>query len=497
SALFNDMPLEPAPAFPPAPAILDDTELNVLDNFFTTMNSSPLDGNDFWFNFNDASVDKAPGSNNNGPAGTSQPGNQNNNRGLMAGFDWTDSIPQSFGGLSAALPSPPSFQGQTQTQQHHFMSPPHSRQPLGSNDVPMASMLYDGDGMPEFSSAAYGAQSRISQPLDIPPSKRPRIEFGNTTAASTITPPPSAITTSPRYSGGGIQDIYFTTLAASNAAFGELTSDKKAAVDRAPLRWGSDVSFSHPRYAAPPDQPTTDDRTRALLKHLECLEKTQSLANTRAASPVGLGHRQFDDAGRTERRASSSNAMQNLSLSDQFAQPSAQPITQSHDAQSKRRRRSTKRGFVDEQEQTSPEQVPSNGHRASVAAAKTTMPKPASTKHSLSAEKVTTPSGTAKARAASASSSSSATRHRNSAAAAKAARENLSEEQKRANHILSEQKRRDMIKKGFEDLCTLVPELHGGGFSKSMMLMQAADWLEELLRGNMLLKERLLSMGGH
>ena len=70
-------------------------------------------------------------------------------------------------------------------------------------------------------------------------------------------------------------------------------------------------------------------------------------------------------------------------------------------------------------------------------------------------------------------------------------RENLSEEQKRTNHILSEQKRRNLIRQGFEDLCSLVPSLRGGGFSKSAMLIQTADWLEEVVRGNEVLKGRL------
>jgi hypothetical protein len=76
----------------------------------------------------------------------------------------------------------------------------------------------------------------------------------------------------------------------------------------------------------------------------------------------------------------------------------------------------------------------------------------------------------------------------------KAPRENLSEEQKRTNHILSEQKRRNLIRQGFDDLCSLVPGLRGGGFSKSAMLTQAADWLEDLLRGNELLQSQLADM---
>lgn len=82
------------------------------------------------------------------------------------------------------------------------------------------------------------------------------------------------------------------------------------------------------------------------------------------------------------------------------------------------------------------------------------------------------------------------------AAAAKAVRENLTEEQKRENHIKSEQKRRTLIREGFDDLGELVPGLKGGGFSKSAVLIMAADWLEELIQGNELLQHRLDQLEG-
>ncbi|KAF3052683.1 hypothetical protein E8E11_005358 [Didymella keratinophila] len=73
---------------------------------------------------------------------------------------------------------------------------------------------------------------------------------------------------------------------------------------------------------------------------------------------------------------------------------------------------------------------------------------------------------------------------RASAAASKLARENLSEEQKRSNHILSEQKRRNLIKRGFDDLHDLVPEIRNGGLSKSSVLMEAANFLDKLIADN-------------
>ena len=63
-------------------------------------------------------------------------------------------------------------------------------------------------------------------------------------------------------------------------------------------------------------------------------------------------------------------------------------------------------------------------------------------------------------------------------------RENLTEEQKRNNHILSEQKRRNLIKRGFDDLHDLVPEIRNGGLSKSSVLMEAGNFLEKIIQDN-------------
>ncbi|KAH6682966.1 hypothetical protein B0J14DRAFT_468529 [Halenospora varia] len=79
---------------------------------------------------------------------------------------------------------------------------------------------------------------------------------------------------------------------------------------------------------------------------------------------------------------------------------------------------------------------------------------------------------------------------------AKPTRENLTEDQKRENHIKSEQKRRTLIREGFEDLGELVPGLRGGGFSKSAVLIMAADWLEDLIQGNEVLRGQLAQLEG-
>ena len=94
------------------------------------------------------------------------------------------------------------------------------------------------------------------------------------------------------------------------------------------------------------------------------------------------------------------------------------------------------------------------------------------------------------------SQSSPGRRSRSSPPTARAPRENLSEEQKRNNHILSEQKRRNVIKQGFEDINRMVPELRTGGFSKSNMLLEAAKFMRQLQDGNEQLRQQLESLEG-
>ncbi|KAL9613942.1 MAG: hypothetical protein Q9167_001556 [Letrouitia subvulpina] len=70
-------------------------------------------------------------------------------------------------------------------------------------------------------------------------------------------------------------------------------------------------------------------------------------------------------------------------------------------------------------------------------------------------------------------------------------RENLSEEQKRDNHVQSEQKRRDHIKRGQQHLINLVPNLQAGNASKGEVLAQAYDRLARLIDDVHVLRQRI------
>ena len=73
-------------------------------------------------------------------------------------------------------------------------------------------------------------------------------------------------------------------------------------------------------------------------------------------------------------------------------------------------------------------------------------------------------------------------------------RQNLTEEEKKLNHIKSEQKRRNQIKAGFADLIQLLPETTSAGPSKCVVLAQAVEWLSDLIEGNKRLQAQLDSL---
>jgi len=204
------------------------------------------------------------------------------------------------------------------------------------------------------------------------------------------------------------------------------------------LHWGSDNSFMDQGYIAPPGQPDMETRTKDLLTHLSCFERQSSAANTRAPSP--------------ERMADA-----------HVQRPTYRPVDREESSQPRKRQRTVKDGEQFSEDEDS----------------------------RLQTRKSRTPSN-AKTRRA----STQMNRRGSMTPGSRAPRENLSEEQKRTNHILSEQKRRNLIRQGFDDLCTLVPSLRGGGFSKSAMLTQAADWLEDIMRGNEILHSQLANMKG-
>ncbi|KAI8334510.1 hypothetical protein EDC96DRAFT_420249, partial [Choanephora cucurbitarum] len=76
----------------------------------------------------------------------------------------------------------------------------------------------------------------------------------------------------------------------------------------------------------------------------------------------------------------------------------------------------------------------------------------------------------------------------------KTTKELLTEEEKKANHIASEQKRRSTIRHGFKELTELIPTLKNVNHSKSVVLFKAAEFIQNLEKRNKHLRHKLESL---
>ncbi|WZH40476.1 Transcription factor [Fusarium acuminatum] len=72
----------------------------------------------------------------------------------------------------------------------------------------------------------------------------------------------------------------------------------------------------------------------------------------------------------------------------------------------------------------------------------------------------------------------------------------LTEEEKKQNHIASEQKRRQAIREGFDKLTELVPGLEGQGRSEGLVLKRTVDYMREQLSERQALVDRVEQAGG-
>ncbi|RAH73129.1 uncharacterized protein BO66DRAFT_284704, partial [Aspergillus aculeatinus CBS 121060] len=73
----------------------------------------------------------------------------------------------------------------------------------------------------------------------------------------------------------------------------------------------------------------------------------------------------------------------------------------------------------------------------------------------------------------------------------------LTEQEKKNNHIASEQKRRAAIREGFDRLTELVPGLEGQGRSESIVLRKTVDFIQLQLQERQELVAEIERRGGH
>ncbi|KAI0831599.1 hypothetical protein F5Y06DRAFT_290500 [Hypoxylon sp. FL0890] len=212
------------------------------------------------------------------------------------------------------------------------------------------------------------------------------------------------------------------------------------------LQWGSDSSFARAQGYVPPEHESSELLEQKRLGVLKVLSISESAATTRPPSPVPNG-----ESSSNPRPESNSNG-----YVKEECDPDAPPA--------KRRKSKSKAKSEAEEEAEDLISIPSKN----VARKRKSKPE---LKINTDASSSATQDGPGK-------------RRKSTINSGKPPRENLTDAQKRENHIKSEQKRRGAIKEGFDDLGEIVPNLKGGGYSKSTMLSIAGEWLEALLKGN-------------
>ncbi|MCJ1257119.1 hypothetical protein MMC24_004944 [Lignoscripta atroalba] len=72
----------------------------------------------------------------------------------------------------------------------------------------------------------------------------------------------------------------------------------------------------------------------------------------------------------------------------------------------------------------------------------------------------------------------------------------LTEQEKKSNHIASEQKRRAAIREGFDRLAELVPGLEGQGRSEGLVLGKCVEYAKEQMEERKTLIKEVEARGG-
>lgn len=386
--------------------------------------------------------------------------------GSELGLGWEE-LPPTFMGATSSFgqqppvnnhgfpPQPPHNYGQMNTQMNtRPMIPPST----SADVLEAATVLQNGSAGRSHSmgdGTLFGVHDMLQQPMN---------GVGRSQSTSQYPPPPRQNHGLPQQSHGlpqrALGESFYRHNYYHDMVFGadpeEAMRRRHAAQKNVEIQWGSDTRFASPHSFGADHQDRMAASERSHLQmvdnafRLDMSNINSSAENTQPSSPVNT---------RTK-----SNTL--INEDDEDSRP-------------RKRRKSKYEEGSDEEDDVKPKASSSkqNGKKR----------KPAKKiKEDDSPAAETTEQSNKRRKSAAAS----------AAAAAKATRENLTEDQKRENHIKSEQKRRSLIKEGFDDLNELVPGLRGGGFSKSAVLIMTADWLENILQGNEELKARLEEMEG-
>ena len=429
------------------PPLLDDSDSHLLNDFFS----------------NPDSFDVSSSLLHSGGNGKDEPTCDNS---------WAYTLPPSFKGASTELTAPgqhsqPTFEFTPKSSNPYANTSNSSVHHSTTDDVlGAASTLFNSF---QTGSSHLTSDAAVSNVNDLPPlesSDTPNLGSGG---YALVTSPQGQrlaqhAVPSLRGSAAIIPTAYspqFRFLAPGTSQVSPSTSDQYADF-RKFYKFGSDGNFSLNGYNLPPRQETEEEITKRLLQDMKAMRQ-YTPSNTQPSSPK----LKF-------------TARKPLSIEHSFTNKLVAEQHEKHtdDAKSDVKSKRRKHGANASEEESEPESL--TGYQAqNQHSSMTKMAK------GRKASDEGYSNATVAAAAASSSSSPSVKRRKSQASTSqKASRENLTDEQKRNNHILSEQKRRNLIKQGFEDLHILVPELRSGNFSKSNVLVETAVFLENLVMGN-------------
>ncbi|KAE8452830.1 hypothetical protein EG329_013102 [Mollisiaceae sp. DMI_Dod_QoI] len=379
--------------------------------------------------------------------------------GSELGLGW-DELPPAFVGTTSSFGQQPQI-GNHGTPSMNFndmnasLNASSSIPPSTTADVLAAATLLQNGSNGRSHSMSDGAMFRQNPPVT-PTTSQPRA----LSMSQQVPSRPQGGFQQRSSSDDYMRDTFYTDMVFGSQSDGSMR--QRGVPQKVDIRWGSDVGFaSRQGFVAPTVQ---DDIAAVERSHMQAIETafaiipaqiSSSAETTRPSSPVqqrepsSKSHQRTKSAVKEEEEDDDQDSRprkrrKNKLPTDDADEDEDSPVS-ANPKQNSKKRKPAKKGASD-----SPATEPEPGHK----------------------------------------------RRKSSGVAIKPSRENLTEDQKRENHIKSEQKRRTLIREGFEDLGELVPGLRGGGFSKSAVLIMAADWLEELIQGNEVLQTRLDQMEG-
>ncbi|OTB05407.1 hypothetical protein M426DRAFT_10729 [Hypoxylon sp. CI-4A] len=422
---------------PPGNPLLSTDDSRLLNSFFDDMNSNqypPSYGEGL--NFNDHWLSQLPPSYLGVTTSFGQQPQQPSASPMTGMPSSTFQDMLSFGPSMMPPPPQPPLQLHTPQTQHHGTPTPHT--PIDQNT--------HADVAAVLTSLHNGHQS--GHPSSINGMSGTHISQQNGTSVDPMRPPTrnrmSPGQSSPvrhRHHPSNEAATFFTDMMGFGDTQGPMSQRRP---ETAELQWGSDSGFARAQGYIPPAHESSEQLEQRRLGALRVFHISESAATTRPPSPITNAESVLNP-----RRDGHVNGHVKEEL-DTEAPPA------------KRRKSKSKTKSETEEEVEDLTTIP---------------PKAVARKRKSKPDLKGTPDP-------STVQDTPGKRRKSTLSSNKQPRENLTDAQKRENHIKSEQKRRGQIKEGFDDLCEIIPNLKGGGYSKSTMLSIAGEWLETLLNGN-------------